>query len=524
MTMETFYTTIIIPFLYNSDCYTAAEHYDFENFSDLFQADLKQTDLWNLDGQRMFQNPDLRIVKTYKLKDKGYQTAGLSSNRNTKYRLHTTPTPFTFQIQNIKLWLFKSGCAFFTLQIFTDQYSANELLFFKKALLDIKRRTPISYSHKKSKTQIITIQTSLKKLLQNLINSLAPFLARIDIYGIHSHAASVTYVLLNDWSHIDKTDYLKKLCLNYTPNVHPIEPLFAYPSPYNYYTWMAEKEKHGFVILGCRKAALEESGPQGSKNLDFLQRLFKDNIFRHYLTLYLYDYSLELQCEYIRYELESGNYHTDMYRKNLLSEMLDNVGQPIKPYTTVPYINQLFTQYIACKVFGLDTYSNQMETYKNSAAISPNDRYDFFISYRRENGGIYLALLISHLLQEKGKKVFLDLNDISYGEEFPQKIKKGIECSSVFLSLLTPGCLDRCTSENDWVYKEISYAFQWGIKCLPVAQDTFKWPTDALPGIKKLQNKNAVIIGHIIDLQRVIDDILTFYDSIDKNPSWCLNN
>ena len=74
--------------------------------------------------------------------------------------------------------------------------------------------------------------------------------------------------------------------------------------------------------------------------------------------------------------------------------------------------------------------------------------YDVFISYRRKGAGAGVAGELQAKLEQRGYKVFLDVDNIGSGA-FPAQIENAIKECRDFLLILSPGMLDRCSDEND---------------------------------------------------------------------------
>ena len=83
--------------------------------------------------------------------------------------------------------------------------------------------------------------------------------------------------------------------------------------------------------------------------------------------------------------------------------------------------------------------------------------YDIFISYRRKGAGAGVAGELQAKLENLGYKVFLDVDEIGSGQ-FPEQIEKAISECTDFILVLSPGTLDRCVVEEDWVRREILHA------------------------------------------------------------------
>ncbi len=98
--------------------------------------------------------------------------------------------------------------------------------------------------------------------------------------------------------------------------------------------------------------------------------------------------------------------------------------------------------------------------------MSQNKKYDIFISYRRESGSEMAMLLWSSLNHKY--KVFLDVVELGHIGTFDNKIVDAIKSARVFLFMYTPGCMDRCSNENDWVAREIRMAIESGCIIVPL--------------------------------------------------------
>ena len=97
------------------------------------------------------------------------------------------------------------------------------------------------------------------------------------------------------------------------------------------------------------------------------------------------------------------------------------------------------------------------------------NKYDIFISYRRDGGAQY-ARILQLMLSQSGFKVFLDYDELKDGV-FGKRIKAAIQEAPIFMLVLSKDSLDRCKNEDDWVREEILYALQGGKKIIPVNPD-----------------------------------------------------
>lgn len=113
-----------------------------------------------------------------------------------------------------------------------------------------------------------------------------------------------------------------------------------------------------------------------------------------------------------------------------------------------------------------------------------------FISYRRE-GGINIARTVLAELEKRGYDVFLDLEGLGAGK-FNEALLHEIETSSNFVLILSPGSLDRCANQGDWVRTEIRHAMNKGINIVPIIIEPFDYPKNLPSEIKGIRNINAV--------------------------------
>ncbi len=116
------------------------------------------------------------------------------------------------------------------------------------------------------------------------------------------------------------------------------------------------------------------------------------------------------------------------------------------------------------------------------------ERYDIFISYRRQ-GGDSTAKIICDRLKDRGHNVFYDVEALRSGA-FNTRLYSVIdECSDVIV-VLSPESLERCSNEDDWVRLEIAHALKAGKNVIPVFLRGFSFP-DTLPediGALRYQN------------------------------------
>jgi len=127
---------------------------------------------------------------------------------------------------------------------------------------------------------------------------------------------------------------------------------------------------------------------------------------------------------------------------------------------------------------------------KKTGYVNYKERYDVFLSYRRD-GGETMAILLRDRLVAKGYRVFLDVENLRSGD-FNEKLLNIIENCTDFIVVLSAGSLDRCVNEGDWVRREIAHGLKHNKNVIPMLLRGFEWPEN-LPGdISQLPNRSGV--------------------------------
>jgi tetratricopeptide (TPR) repeat protein len=94
-----------------------------------------------------------------------------------------------------------------------------------------------------------------------------------------------------------------------------------------------------------------------------------------------------------------------------------------------------------------------------------------FISYRRDAVGRPFARSLESALTQRGYDVFLDVDGIEAGS-WEQQIRNEVPSRAHFLLLLTPGALDRCADDDDWLRREFELARSSGRNIVPVREES----------------------------------------------------
>ncbi|MFN7923865.1 MAG: SUMF1/EgtB/PvdO family nonheme iron enzyme [Bryobacteraceae bacterium] len=120
--------------------------------------------------------------------------------------------------------------------------------------------------------------------------------------------------------------------------------------------------------------------------------------------------------------------------------------------------------------------------------------YDVFISYRRDGGSAEARLLRAELIAKK-LNVFLDVADLKRGY-FDEALLRHIAEAPNFVVVLSKDSLDRCSSEEDWLRREIEHAIATKRNIIPVMLPGFSWPASLPSGMQSLKRHQAVEYSH----------------------------
>lgn len=117
-------------------------------------------------------------------------------------------------------------------------------------------------------------------------------------------------------------------------------------------------------------------------------------------------------------------------------------------------------------------------------------KYDIFISYRRV-GGDFSAKQLRDTLENMGYRVFFDVETLRSGE-FNVKLLDIIrECRDLIV-VLSPGALDRCQNEDDWVRRELECALEHKKNIVPILLSGFSFPKNLPASLERLPNYNGI--------------------------------
>jgi hypothetical protein len=146
-----------------------------------------------------------------------------------------------------------------------------------------------------------------------------------------------------------------------------------------------------------------------------------------------------------------------------------------------------------------------------------NQLPSFFVSYRREDSGVWARLIANYLGSEVGEdRVFLDVDDINPGSVFGRALRDGLNECDVLLALIGPQWLNaqkngrfRLDDPQDFVRFEIRLALRRRIRVIPLLIGGARMPeAGELPkDLQGLTQREAVTLTDA-NFDAAIDNIL----------------
>ncbi|MCL2020096.1 MAG: toll/interleukin-1 receptor domain-containing protein [Oscillospiraceae bacterium] len=127
---------------------------------------------------------------------------------------------------------------------------------------------------------------------------------------------------------------------------------------------------------------------------------------------------------------------------------------------------------------------------KEYLPMKNGEKYDIFLSYRRD-GGEAMAILLHDRLSQRGYKVFLDIENLNSGS-FNTRLLDIIDNCTDFLLICSKDSFERCNNEGDWVRMEIAHALSKGKNIVPVMLRNFEFPDELPADIEAIRVQNGV--------------------------------
>jgi len=152
-------------------------------------------------------------------------------------------------------------------------------------------------------------------------------------------------------------------------------------------------------------------------------------------------------------------------------------------------------------------------TNKSFQLLNQSEDVNIFISYRRAESSL-LALYLQSRLKIAGGEAFVDVNNLSLGDEWHSELQDKVQSSTYFICLIAP-----TTLQSEYVRKEIQWANATDVKMIPIFHNGFDAsiePNKSLISASEYLTKITQKHGHVIkdsgdpnDYRNAVDEILT---------------
>lgn len=444
-------TCIIIPFSYDDSFF--GQMIKEESAGKLLGKDFQKEHI-KLDGpfneeETLTENcrEKKRSLQCYKISNSGRADLGLSQNRKQCCILNKSKTKF--KLEEIKVWFFKNGRGYLTLEIKLPNENLVELdkVLEFNAVRWMYRGT--EFSQKIDSLDKVSVKTITEGCLKKL--KCVGGKARI--------AEKENYYLTLVMPQLDRVD---KELLNRVNLKFPLDKtinkeqqvMYSY-NPYQYIHWK---------IADKAVSVLVDDNVKSERDKRVLKD-FDKKIFNQYFIAYLYYLSKYDRYKQLKEEWEGDN-------KTTVREMRNKIqtGTEISKIAGIghEHIDKIFYDILCNQVW---KFQNKLMKFKEEV------RYDVFISYRHD-GGQYLALLLYEHLIQKGVNVFWDKACLRAGH-FDEQLYEKIEQSRNLIVVLSPQCIERLIEKGDWICKELHKAFrneQSPVPVLMVAMENVRFP------------------------------------------------
>lgn len=513
MKFSEFWCNLIIFFTYNKKMF---ELFGTEDGKDLLPKckNVKiNKDVLNENGRKAFLQTETNspVVKAYEIVDDQFrkQCLGIHPKPNYNYQ-------FRFQdgctcgvsFDKLKIYFFDTGNAFLSIETSASNIESNHALELNWGLAFIPEEPykalecrKLSYIDKRwdkdnGKREESEKQFTVKELIDRFFKWYKEKTEFNPVPKDRIFAHSITGVLLPDLPENEKiSKFMEARCRNLKSDRQALGDRKEYKNyqistfrQSDYIRWETCRES----LVFCGNLSEEDS----DKERKFLEE-FKYRLFQHYTYLYLYYLDLyietdnaEKECKDIGENLkkmEASEIQCLAGRLNKLQERMKNLCEK----ESHDHIRILFLEHLCRESFKLQD-SIRMLQEKYMPLLNTKQRHNIFISYRRK-GGVYLALLISKQLTQMGKNVFFDMESLHSGEFDKQLYEKIDQCSNV-IAVISPGSMERCVeSEDDWVRKELAYAFKKGKNVIPIFMEDFEgFPEDLPEEIEAVKTRQGI--------------------------------
>lgn len=441
---------------------------------------------FQLEGSPLLDDGNDALVRRFDLAQVHRETIGLHKNENCEYFF--VKDSICFQIKKVRIWFFRWGTAFLTVEVCKDHLTEEDALNLTARICSVQSKIVISYKKATGKNQYETKSFTIKEVIDRFLN-LQTYI-RLYPYPNETYkkAYCLFYGIVNETEESSFPVFLEMLRLQRKSNMRPgcgVKEENLY-SPYEYIHWTFAENM--LAVIGD----LKKGGPENDHFLQDAGGLQK-TVFHNYMLLYVYYLSINLCAKQAEKKCKNAEKTgSSRLQIEVVQQLMCFNDIPMRKLSSETHINRLFEDYLCDNVWGLHALLEKLDR-QYLPSIIKHKPCDVFISYRRK-GGFYPARLLFTLLEERHKKPFLDVERLGSGR-FDEHIYEMIEKCDAILIILTDGCLDGCADEGDWMRREIEKALEMkarkNIKIIPVMIDGFEFP-EYIPEAIDISRENAI--------------------------------
>lgn len=451
----------IVPFDYNKEKYIDIINSD--TIGEFFTAVKFESQVLNEQGKKLLteagKDENEMVMKKFVLSDKGRKTYNFSLHKNYQYVITYSKYKFLVQMDNIELWLLKNGKGFLTIQIKSTQENMSKDMIFQLHALHwfsdstkLNWEKPISKGHKEHRA------LSLKTLTGDCLDSCSDL--NIQKRGMEYYDLSLvmTDAMGDIYNKDDSTKYCMKMQLHRTDISDELKDVKVC----DYIHWTLSER----AVLSWVDESMVGESTSGEKNRRFLKN-FPESVFTNYLAIYLYYLSRYLECKDIEQMLDQN----DLNHQDVWALQKPETKFPVLTEENYKRIDKIFREALCKKQWNLQ---ERLKEVSEKVELLNQFQTDVFISYRHD-GGQYLALLLYERLEAMGFTVFWDRRSLRAGTYKEQLYESIEECKAV-IAIISPGSMQRLNEKDDWVRKELAYAFSHEKNVLLVGMENIKFP------------------------------------------------
>ena len=100
-------------------------------------------------------------------------------------------------------------------------------------------------------------------------------------------------------------------------------------------------------------------------------------------------------------------------------------------------------------------------------------------------------------MESRGIECFIDIDDLG-AHYFDERLFAEITKASDFIVIPSPGALQRCRHEGDWLRREITHAIETERNIIPILKDGFTFPPakQLPPMMREFPRYNCIEYSH----------------------------